>query len=421
MKYFDINGIYGDSFSIGTGNNKTELKAVDGKLYLKNYSSSNIKDLEQSLILAQASVPEWTQNTQYYKDSLIYYNDIIFLCLTDHISSSVFDENKFIFIISFSGLVKINALNGNNFQIQKIHGENIYFYGTNTGIQNVYFTDCLYENISKKLNILNFSNCKINLYAFDQTTQIGSVNENQVREFILIDNSDSNGIWKDIDYFQLEEREINETRIEISNSFSIGDVIGHDGINWIKLNANSIYAPLGIVRDCSNSFFIIVFYGYINLTAYSGTSNFPFIKGKEYYLSETVNGNWTDSVNRIKLPVLTAFSNTEAMVNIKTKENLSFQENNLNNNDIIILNTFVSGIYLIQIKNNPKYNTILQWNQNSYLILKNNFDSMNLFTDSKDTAGTVNIYENSLTFELEIQNKTGSSLQIIITPLKGIW
>lgn len=416
MKFFDISGTNNDSFSIGLGDNKIELISTNGKLYLKNFNSSNPIDVA-SKEPGFLEIVEWIPGIELSINNIVTFEGSIYLVKVSHLTGLNFDVDYFNFIFSYDKLVKVSANNGNIYQIIKTQGNDIYFFGTNSGTQTVIFPNCLLEGEGKKLTIYNFSNCLLDIYLFDGTTSFSSINENQVKTYLLIDNNSENGTWKETSYWQLEEREVNEARIDVSNAFNIGDIIGHNGTNFIKVNSYSPYSPLGIVRDCNNSYFIVVFYGYINLIDYIGSAPFPFILGKEYYLSEVTPGLWSNTYAGIRQPVMIAFSTTEAIVNFKSKKEEVFENITLTNNQSIFRN-ISNGIYKLYETNNPRNYTTIVYKNGSYGNLYNSVFSPNLFFDIQSNPGTINIYDDG---NLNIENKTGVTITLTLITLKGQW
>ena len=416
MNFFDITGTNRDSFSIGLGENKIELISNNGKLYLKNFNSSNpieIASREPSFL----EIVSWSTGIQLTANNLIIYLGSIYLVKTSHVTGLSFDVDYFEFILSYDKLVKVTANNGNIYQIIKTQGNDIYFFGTNSGTQTIIFPNCLLEGLGKKLTIYNFSNCLLEIFLFDGTTYFSSINENQVKTYLLTDKNEENGEWSEIAYWQLEEREINEVRINISNAFNVGDIIGHNGTNFIKVDSYSPYFPLGIVRDCNNFYFIIVFYGYINLINYTGTSSFPFTLGKEYYLSENSPGNWNEIYAAIKQPVMIAFSTTEAIVNFKSKKEENYENITLTDNQFIFRN-ISNGIYKLYETDNPNNYTTIVYKNGVYINLYNSLLSSNLFFNIQGNSGTINIYDDG---NLNIENKTGGTITLTLITLKGQW
>lgn len=414
MNFFDISGTNRSSFSIGLGENKVELFSKNGKLFIRNFDSSIIDISTISELTNNFEIKEWQANTQMNKNNLIIYNNSLFICNTTHLSTTVFNDSFFTHIISYNALAKIPANNNSVFFILKNHGNDFYFYGSNTGIHSIIFPNCLFENIGKHIRIYNFSNCTLNIYLNDQTTYFSSVNLNQTKEYLLISNLTSNGEWKEVDYFQLEEKEINEVKIEETNNFSIGDILSHDGSNWILASIDSNFSPIGIIRDRTNDYFVLVFYGYLNLVNYLGSNPFPFIIGKEYYLS--TNGNWTTTFNKLKQPVFTAFSSTEVIVNFKSSEKkFSFNIEILNNQ--IFSENISFGIYKIYYTNNPEKNCMVYYSNNN-VILKNSLPANNIFFNLEGTLNKINIFKN-LSNNFCIENKTGNTINLTIIAISG--
>ena len=416
MNFFDISGTNQNSFSIGLGDNKIELISKNGKLYLKNFDSSNPIDIA-SKEPGFLEIVSWSSGIQLAINNVVTYLGSVYLVKVSHTTGLSFDVDYFEFILSYDKLVKVTANNGNIYQIIKTQGNDIYFFGSNSGTQTIIFPNCLLEGLGKKLTIYNFSNCLLEIFLFDGTTYFSSINENQVKTYLLSDKSSEIGNWNEIAYWQLEEREINEVRINISNAFNIGDILGHDGTNFVKIDSYSSYSPLGIIRDCNNSYFVLVFYGYINLIDYIGTSPFPFVLGKEYYLSEITPGIWSDTYTGIKQPVMIAFSTTEAIVNFKSKKEEIFENITLTNNQSIFRN-ISNGIYKLYETNNPRNYTTIVYKNGSYRNLYNSVFSPNLFFDIQGNSGTINIYDDG---NLNIENKTGVTITLTLITLKGQW
>jgi hypothetical protein len=99
-----------------------------------------------------------------------------------------------------------------------------------------------------------------------------------------------------------------------SHGFAVGDCIRYNGSAWVKANANSANnsEAIGIVETQSINTFTIVFSGFITLP------NKTFILGAVYYLSDTVDGQLTDTEpttnNSISKPMLVALSATSGIV-----------------------------------------------------------------------------------------------------------
>ena len=197
MKSLNLTGTTAENFKIGTGNNSSELRVIQGKLYFKNFGDSfkQLLSNDAELILSPL---EWSEKKNYSEGDLVYYNKILFKVISPHKSSSDFLTNtdNYRKIAHIDGnLTKINTNNyiSNYYLLDVLSSDFIYIHGDNIGDFTLKLPDSNSISFGSKYVIQNNSN-KIIKVINSSNELVVNININDSKELILIDNN-VNDFW----------------------------------------------------------------------------------------------------------------------------------------------------------------------------------------------------------------------------------
>lgn len=190
MKNLNLTGTTSETFSIGTGTNRVELRTIEGKLYFRNVNEP-FKELLSNDAEIVLSPLEWTPNRNYGEGDLIYYQKSLFKVIIAHQSSSSFisGNNNYRKISHINGnLTRIdtNAYQSNSTILTLLSSDFIYIYGSLSGIFSIKLPDPTSINIGSSYLFQNSSEKIIYIYT-NNNVFITLLNPNETKKIILID------------------------------------------------------------------------------------------------------------------------------------------------------------------------------------------------------------------------------------------
>lgn len=134
MKGLNISGTNSDSFSIGHGDNRIELKTIDGELYFRNINSPYRRVLGSNASTVLSPL-EWNPNTEYLKGNLFYKNQALWSVLQDFTSNEDFLAQGFAYrrVIDFVGQTIIDIDLNSTHLLNILHSNLIVIIGQKPG------------------------------------------------------------------------------------------------------------------------------------------------------------------------------------------------------------------------------------------------------------------------------------------------
>ena len=135
-----------------------------------------------------------------------------------------------------------------------------------------------------------------------------------------LDALENNSNWTPLDLGgDISGDRIESTLTQTGHGFVIGDVIGHNGSFYLKVDsdiANSV-EPLGIVSEVNGDEFVVVYSGYIDTTSIVDEGSLMLSDGTLYYLSEIegkITSNEPIEDGLVSKPVLVTIDGNRGIV-----------------------------------------------------------------------------------------------------------
>lgn len=226
MKSLNISGTTSETFTIGQGFNRVELRVLDGKLYFRN-SNEPFKPLLSNDAETILSPLQWTSNRDYSEGDLFYYEKILFKVINSHNSTNGFfaNNNNYRKVSHINGdLTKIdtNAYQTNSYELDILSSDFVYIYGLISSVFTIKLPDSSSISLGSSYTFQNNSQKIINIYN-NNNVFITFLNPNETKKLTLIDY---------------------ETEFSL-DTWSIFSFM-YDSINFANIDANKITFATGV-------------------------------------------------------------------------------------------------------------------------------------------------------------------------------
>ena len=109
-KLINSTGTNQESFSLGVGNDKVELRTIDGVLYFRNIGTA-WQQVASTGAISSVTINEWAPSTQYFEGQLIRYQGSLFAVANSHQSSSTIETDSLFLnkVTDFDSLLTIDV------------------------------------------------------------------------------------------------------------------------------------------------------------------------------------------------------------------------------------------------------------------------------------------------------------------------
>ncbi|MCB1712100.1 MAG: hypothetical protein KDH96_06395, partial [Candidatus Riesia sp.] len=302
-------GTNSESFSLGLGENKVEIRSIDGVLYFRNYQGA-WERVATPVQAASAFILPWATGLAILENQAITYNGSIYIAETDFTAGSTFEDD----ILNFSKLTTYDHLSSYDTTVDSSPvsvnntDANIFIFEGTGGTDpfEIRLPPIAQANFGATRIVINNSDSQISV-----KTSAGA----DLTPPLLLDIGESANLFitSSGDWLPFGSGGGSaDTDLEViqANSFSVGDVIAKDsGGNYVLATTSD--NKLGLVSFADGSRFKVRLIGELDLT---GHPSLPLTDGTLYYLSDTTAGEFTDTPPTESFPVFVAISTTSALI-----------------------------------------------------------------------------------------------------------
>lgn len=290
--YISYKGTVHDSFAIG--NSLVELKNINNELYFRLPNGTYTKVIgEAQFNSLSRSLRQWQSSTFFAANEAIIYNGILYICLNDHTSSGSFeaDQANFSFISVFDGFLLITPTPSATTNLDKTSGTLIYIDNApGSGVYRLRLPNALTIQFGHKFKIINTSDTySVEIYYYDDVTQLATVAPNTSREIFYVKPNSSNGIFDFTDALD----SANLVVTQVAHGFTFGDLVYIENATGLfklaQANDRNKTCDAIVSAVYNANSFQVTFAGEVN-------GNFPLIPivGEVYFLSDSVAGDYTN-------------------------------------------------------------------------------------------------------------------------------
>jgi len=219
MKGLNLIGTTSETFKIGVGENSSELRVIEGKLYFKNFSEP-FKELLANDAEIVLSPLQWSPNVNYGIGNLIYYSGGLFVVIKAHISGNNFlaSNDSYRKIYDVNNFTKINVQLQNSFSLDILSSQYVYIYGSSPGEFTLKLPDPTSIKIGSQYTIQNNSSKTIKVFT-NNNSLVSNIDPYNTKVFSLIDFNNSFDSWS---YFLITSDPIDFGLDVKTISFNVG-------------------------------------------------------------------------------------------------------------------------------------------------------------------------------------------------------
>lgn len=428
MKLLDVLGTNSESFSLGAGEKKIELRSINGVLHFRNFGTgwqrASSESLRESLRLRS-----WTPGLLIGQQELFLYNDSIWYS-KNTFTASVFlnDSKNLIKIADTVNFLKINVSTAST-TISAQASNSIYFEGQSlSDFVSLTLPDATTLNIGRQFIFINGSNVPVRVFKNSNIASFFTVPSSQSLGLIITNNLNVEGDWSTLSFggssgggggavlditIPLAEYP-NQT-----NPFEEGDFAYYDiEINlWQRAYSGNIDLNLlGIVIFSGGNKIRVASSGLVqfeNAPLLNGTT--PLETGKIYYLTDSTQfpGKFTDQLGVVNRKVFIALSTNDIFLfpndNYEVFNEKKIYELNIGSS--INLNEGFSYRLDGFIHDDPNRSTFSGYIYNSTPVDALIESSSDVIFDSDSSGGLCFFMEGN---NLKMKNNLGSPRKIVI-------
>ena len=429
MKLLDVLGTNSETFSLGRGEKKIELRSINGVLHFRNFGTgwqrASSESLRESLRLRN-----WSPGLLIGQHELFLYNDSIWYS-TNTITASVFldDSKNFVKIADTVNFLKIDVSNAST-TISSQASNSIYFEGQSL-LDSVSLTlpDARTLNIGRQFLFINGSNVPIRISKNSSPSSSFTVAFGQSLGLIVTNNLDVEGEWSTLSFGGGGSGGGGGSVLDITiplssypgstNPFTVGDFIYYDiDTNlWQRAySGNFDLNLLGVITFSGGNKISVAFSNLIEFEEaplLNGTT--PLEAGKVYYLADSsvLPGKFTDLPGTINRKVFIALSTNDIFL-LPKDDYEPFNEKKiyeLNNGSSTNLNEGYSYRLDGFIQDDPNLTTFSGYIYNSTPVDALIESSSDVVFDSDSSGGLCFFMEGN---NLKMKNNLGSTRKIVI-------
>ena len=321
MRLLDVLGTNSETFSLGMGEKKVEIRTINGVLHFRNFGTGWERASSESLREA-LQLRSWTPGLLIGSRELFIYNNSIWYSINTITASNLFsnDSSNFVKISDTTNFEKIN-ISVSSTILNSETSDYIYFQGESSGeFSSVTLPDATQLVVGRQLIFINSTLTPIRVYKHNSTTYF-TITSTSSLGLVLTSKSTSSGDWSPLNFsgaggsgglYQIDVS-LDLSNYNNINPFKIGDFAYYD-INdkfWkLAYSDNFNLNSLGVVTFFSGKNIRVSFFGIIDFSEEVKTyDNQPLIPGTEYYLSDISNpGKITSSKGTINKKIFIALS-----------------------------------------------------------------------------------------------------------------
>jgi hypothetical protein len=299
MKLLDILGTTAETFSLGSGEKKIELRSIDGVLYFRNFGTGWQKASSES-IKESLKLRTWYSGILLSENEIFSHNNSIW-CSILTFTSTLFnsDANNFIKVSDILNFLKIDVSKITLINLNPDTADSILIENENTNISfiRINLPDEDFLNAGRQILFINNSNINVRIYRKNQESGFFTVNSLSSLALVL---TFGEYVWTSLSFGGSEGGGGNVIDVTINlsdygqnnviNPFSVGDIVYYDQVKkyWdLAYSSNNNLDIIGIVTYRFSNKIGVCLFGQISFTnGLLDNSSNAIEEGRTYYLTD---------------------------------------------------------------------------------------------------------------------------------------
>lgn len=345
MKLLDVLGTSSETFSVGLGEKKVELRTVDGVLHFRNFgggweeaSSASVKES----LRPRSYVPglALAEKELFVHSGSLWYTEVPFTA-----SSFLLDASKVTKVVDLNNFTSLNVAQyvNTNVALSAETSDQVYVFGSTSGASfiRLYLPPANTLQIGRHYDLINTSEVSVQVYRSGDTSPLLVVQPNQKAFFFVTTNTNVGGTWYTFNYSSggggggggssAIVVTLDLGQYGGVNPFGLGNVVTYNPLSsppkWEKATStNYNLGSVGVVTTVASLSITVTFLGEVDVFS-------DLTVGSTYYLSDTSPGNYTDSRGTYNVPLFVATSQTKGVL-----LSASDSDNRFNKRTLLTLN-----------------------------------------------------------------------------------
>ena len=431
MKLLDILGTTSETFSLGSGEKKIELRSIDGALYFRNFGTGWQRASSESLREA-LKLRTWFSGILLGENELFLYNNSIWYSSLTFTSTSFSDDaNNFVKLNDTLNFFKIDVSTITSINLNPEVSNSIFIEGENTSIaySSVTLPDATSLHLGRQILFINDSNIPVRIYK-KNSTEFFIVKNKSSLSLVLTINSSVQGEWSELSFsggssggsgniIDVTLTLTDYNPVTPTNPFSEGDVVWYNPVDkfWQKAyTTNETFDLIGIVTFSESNQIKVAVGGQVDFTNITlrTENNVQISEGNYYYLTNTEAnaGKFTNLPGAVNKKLFIALS--DASIYILSGDYERFNEKkiySLDNEFSVNLNEGFSYRFDGFIQDDPNLTIFNGYIYNSTPVDALIESSSDIIFDSDSTGGLCFFMDGN---NLKMKNNLGSAKKIVI-------
>ena len=331
MKLLDILGTTSETFSLGYGEKKIELRSIDGALYFRNFGTGWQRASSESLREA-LRLRTWFSGILLGENELFLYNNSIWSSSFTFTSTSFSnDASNFVKIADTSNFFKIDISAITSINLTPEVSNSIFIESENTSVSyvSIMLPDATLLNLGRQFLFINDTTIQVRIYKKD-VDEFFIVKSKSSLSLVLTLNSDPEGNWSELSFSSTSSGgggnvlDVTLTLTDYgqipTNPFSIGDIVWYNPVNkfWQKAyTTNETFDLIGIVTSSESNQLKVAISGQVDfLTSLKTESNVAISEGNYYYLTnnQANAGKFTNVPGTVNKKLFIALSDASIFI-----------------------------------------------------------------------------------------------------------
>lgn len=331
MKLLDILGTTSETFSLGYGEKKIELRSIDGALYFRNFGTGWQRASSESLREA-LRLRTWFSGILLGENELFLYNNSIWSSSFTFTSTSFSnDASNFVKIADTSNFFKIDISAITSINLTPEVSNSIFIESENASISyvSIMLPDATLLNLGRQFLFINNTTIQVRIYK-KGVDEFFIVKSKSSLSLVLTLNSDPEGNWSELSFSGGSSSgggnilDVTLTLTDygqiLTNPFSIGDIVWYNPVDkfWQKAyTTNETFDLIGIVTASESNQLKVAISGQVDfLTSLKTESNVVISEGNYYYLTnnQANAGKFTNVPGTVNKKLFIALSDASIFI-----------------------------------------------------------------------------------------------------------
>lgn len=341
MKLLDVLGTSSETFSVGLGEKKVELRTVDGVLHFRNFgggweeaSSASVKES----LRPRSYVPglALAEKELFVHSGSLWYTEVPFTA-----SSFLLDASKVTKVVDLNNFTSLNVAQyvNVNAALSAETSDQVYVYGSTSGASfiRLFLPPANTLQVGRHYDLINTSEVSVQVYRSGDNSPTLVLQQGQKAFFFLTTNTTATGVWYTFNYSSggggggggssAIVVALDLGQYGGVNPFGLGNVVTYN-VNasprkWEKATStNYNLGPVGVVTTVASLSITVTFLGEVDTFS-------DLTVGSTYYLSDVVPGAYTDSPGTYNVPVFVATAQTKGVLLSASDSDVRFNKRTL--------------------------------------------------------------------------------------------